>query len=329
MNMKKIVVSILVCVCLFFAGCKYVEEEPLSRFIDDTTRSVEPEIVEDSNNIVTIDSVELLTYEGEAYIEVNNNIPLFSNAEKESLKSFEVYSDLDELGRCGVAYALVSKDTMPEEERTAIGDIRPSGWHTVNYHGIVEDNYLYNRCHLIGYQLTGQNDNEKNLITGTRYLNIEGMLPFESKVAEYVESTGNHVLYRVTPVFKGDNLVSSGVLMEAFSVEDAGTGICFNVFCFNVQPGIDIDYTSGESAVSKDAVEEVTDVYGDDYDFQNASEGEEVKNCDYVVNINTKRFHKPTCPSVQDMKKKNAEYYSGDRQELISQGYKPCGSCKP
>lgn len=184
------------------------------------------------------------------YEERNGHIPEFDESEY-TTEPFERYSELDKLGRCGTAYANVCKELMPTEEREAIGHIKPSGWHTVKYPEVIEDNYLYNRCHLIGYQLTGENDNEKNLITGTRYLNVEGMLPFENMVADYVRETGNHVLYRVTPVFEGDNLVASGVQMEAWSVEDAGAGICFNVFVYNIQPGIEIDYATGESRLGE------------------------------------------------------------------------------
>ena len=160
--------------------------------------------------------------------------------------AFENYSDLDSLGRCGVAYANICRDIMPTEERGKIGMIKPSGWHTVKY-DVIKDRYLYNRCHLIGYQLAGENANPKNLITGTRYLNVEGMLPFENLVADYVNNTGNHVLYRVTPMFSGSNLVANGVLIEAKSVEDNGGGILFNVYCYNVQPGVGINYENGDS----------------------------------------------------------------------------------
>ena len=191
------------------------------------------------------------TYSGSPYIVINNNLPYFTEADKNCTEAFESYSELDSLGRCGVAYANICQELMPTEERGEIGNVKPSGWHTVNYHEYVEGNYLYNRCHLIGYQLSGENANEKNLITGTRYLNVQGMLPFENEVAEYVENTGNHVLYRVTPIFEGDNLVASGVLMEAYSVEDQGAGVMFNVYCYNVQPGISIDYATGDSQLEQ------------------------------------------------------------------------------
>jgi len=180
-----------------------------------------------------------------AYVVINNNIP---NFEEQDLltESFEKYSDLDNLGRCGVAYANIGIDIMPTEEREAIGQVKPTGWHTVRY-DCVDGKYLYNRCHLIGYQLTAENANAKNLITGTRYMNVEGMLPFENKVAEYVKETQNHVLYKVTPIFNGENLVASGVQIEAKSVEDKGKGIMFNVYIYNNQPNIEIDYLTGKS----------------------------------------------------------------------------------
>lgn len=182
------------------------------------------------------------------YVVLNNNIPNFEEKDK-TLEPFENYSELDELGRCGVAFANICKELMPNEPRGEIGSVKPSGWHTVRYDDLVEGKYLYNRCHLIGYQLAGENANEKNLITGTRYLNVKGMLPFENEVAGYVEESGHHVLYRVTPIFEGENMVASGVEMEAYSVEDNGEGVCFHVYVYNNQPGIVIDYATGESRV--------------------------------------------------------------------------------
>ena len=183
------------------------------------------------NKETTNEEVLLLAseYNGSPFIEVNGNVPYFGK-EEYTTESFEIYSELDFLGRCGIAYANIGKDLMPVEERGEIGMVKPSGWHTVKYPEVIEDLFLYNRCHLIGYQLSGENANVQNLITGTRYLNVEGMLPFENKVASYVRETGNHVLYRVTPVFEKDNLVAEGVLMEAYSVEDEGKGVAFCVF---------------------------------------------------------------------------------------------------
>ena len=181
----------------------------------------------------------------DAYVVLNNNEPNFTK-EDMTTKSFEKYSKLDNLGRCGVAFANVGRDIMPTEERGSIGQVKPSGWQTIKY-DIVDGKYLYNRCHLIGYQLTGENANRENLVTGTRYLNIDGMLDFENDIADYVKKTGNHVLYRVTPIFQGSELVCRGVQMEALSVEDNGKGIKFNVFAYNAQPGVEIDYSTGKS----------------------------------------------------------------------------------
>ena len=200
-------------------------------------------------NTLSFDIQAIPKYEKSPYIIINNNMPSFEEADH-TQKAFEKYSPLDSLGRCGVAYANICKEIMPAEgeKREAIGMIKPSGWQTVKYEGLVEGNYLYNRCHLIGYQLAGENANEKNLITGTRYMNVEGMLPFENKVANYIEENPkNHVLYRVTPVFQENNLVASGVQIEAYSIEDNGKGVCFNVYIYNVQPGIKIDYATGKS----------------------------------------------------------------------------------
>lgn len=196
-------------------------------------------------NISHISLEDIPEYSGKAYVYINNNVPFFSESDL-TTTSYEKYSKLDSFGRCGAAIASIGRDVMPTEERGEIGYVKPTGWHTVRYHGI-DGNYLYNRCHLIGYQLSGENANEKNLITGTRYMNVEGMLPFENMVADYVKETNNHVLYRVTPIFEGDSLLASGVLIEAKSVEDNGKGIQFNVYCYNVQPGIEIDYKTGES----------------------------------------------------------------------------------
>ena len=257
-------------------------------------------------------------YNGEASVEVNGNKPYFTAKEKKNTKSFESYHKLDKLGRCGVAYANVCKDTMPTEERGAIGSVKPTGWHTVKYNGIVDGNYLYNRCHLIAYCLTAENANKKNLITGTRYLNIEGMLPYETKVANYVDRAGNHVLYRVTPVFKGDNLLASGVLMEGYSVEDKGKGIKFCVYAYNVQPDIKIDYKTGDSKLISDISKNTG----------NNSSDQETKQT-YIVNLNTKKFHKPNCRSVSSMSERNKKTYKGKRSSLINNGYSPCKICNP
>ena len=204
--------------------------------------------IEDNSNVVNQVSYDLASipeYSNANYVVLNNNEPNFTESDY-TTDSFERYSELDSLGRAKVAYANIGVDLMPTEERGSIGQVKPSGWHLVKY-DIVNGKYLYNRCHLIGFQLTGENANEKNLITCTRQMNTVGMLEFENKVANYIKSTNNHVLYRVTPIYKDDNLLASGVVMEAYSVEDRGEGIKFNIFVYNVQDGIDIDYKTGDS----------------------------------------------------------------------------------
>lgn len=253
---------------------------------------------------------ETAPYTGDPYSVVNDNVPFFSEEDLTDV-SYESYSPLDSLGRCGAACASVGVDLMPTEERGSIGQVKPSGWQTVKY-DIVDGNYLYNRCHLIGYQLSGENANEQNLITGTRYLNVEGMLPFENMVADYVKETENHVLYRVTPVFQGDNLVASGVLMEGKSVEDSGGDILFCVYVYNVQPGIAIDYATGESTLS-----------------ETAQDGAASRETDYILNTNTKKFHLPDCSSVRELKEGNKAYFTGSREDLLAQGYSACKRCNP
>ena len=272
----------------------------------------------------TADYYSINSYDGNVSVVVNNNKPMFTYVETAST-SYEKYGDLDELGRCTAAIACIGTDIMPTEERGSIGSVKPTGWEQNKYPGIVESDppYLYNRCHLIGFQLTGENANERNLITGTRYMNVEGMLPYEEMVANYVRTTGNHVMYRVTPVFEGGNLLCSGVQMEAYSVEDSGRGICFNVFCYNVQPGVNINYTDGSNELAEGFVlsEEVTDEELDR--SMPATEGS------YVANKNTKKFHLDTCDSVHEMKESNKLFFEGYREDLIDQGYVPCKRCNP
>lgn len=271
-------------------------------------------------------------YSGEAYTVVNGNVPFFAQSDLTDV-SFESYAEMDSLGRCGPAYASVGRDLMPDKERGAIGQVKPSGWQTVKY-DIVDGKYLYNRCHLIGYQLTGENANEKNLITGTRYMNVTGMLPFENMVADYVKETGNHVLYRVTPVFEGDNLVASGLLIEAESVEDTGKGILFCVYVYNVQPGITIDYQTGASALAgeeepagpKETLPAPSKEAEIPWEEIPSAQPEEIT---YILNKNTKKFHYPSCSSVREMKESNKKNFTGTRDEAISQGYSPCGRCHP
>lgn len=246
-------------------------------------------------------------YAREPYVELNGNVPDFSE-DQFTTQSYEFYTDLDQIGRCGICYANIGPDLMPTEERGSISSVHPSGWVQAQY-DCVDGKNLYNRCHLIGYQLTGENANDHNLITGTRYLNVEGMLPFENQVAEYIRETGHHVLYRVTPVFEGSNLVASGVEMEAQSVED--DTISFHVYCYNVQPGVVIDYATGESHLAEQEKE-------------SASEEET-----YILNTSGKKFHLPDCSSVDAMKEENKASYTGSREDLIAQGYAPCGRCNP
>lgn len=257
-------------------------------------------------------------YSGEPYTELNGNIPYFTDREKTE-DVFEHYSDLDTLGRCGTAYANICKELMPTEKRGEIGMIKPTGWHTVRYDDIISDKYLYNRCHLIGFQLAGENANEKNLVTGTRYMNVDGMLPFENMIADYVKETDNHVLYRVTPIFVGDNLVCRGVEMEAYSVEDNGEGTSFHVFVYNIQPGIEIDYATGDSWVANSMADIVDDT----------EEHAQYATTLYVINAKTRKFHFPDCDSVGKISKQNKKERETDRAELIAEGYTPCGSCKP
>lgn len=260
-------------------------------------------------------------YSGDPYTEINNNIPFFTENDY-TTDSFENYSPLDSLGRCDAAFANIGQDLMPTEDIGSIGHIRPSGWHTVKY-DIIDGNYLYNRCHLIGYQLTAEGANEKNLITGTRCLNVAGMLPFENITAEYIKETGHHVLYRVTPLFRDENLVSDGVLMEAWSVEDSGDGICFCVFVYNVQPGIVIDYATGESSLETPTVSSASQ------GFDPGASPEAADTACYILNTNTKKFHLPSCASVEDMAEKNKETREGTRQDMINMGYTPCKRCQP
>lgn len=246
--------AVLLAVIFILGGCGAVTKNGESTGVKDELSGVVSDALTttqtESESSVSIDEVPEFD-ESTPFVTINNNVPEFTDGEKKMINAYEEYSKLDELGRCGTAFAVVCKATMPTEERGAIGQIKPSGWHTVKY-DCVDGGYLYNRCHLIGYQLTAENSNKRNLITGTRYMNIEGMLPFEDMVADYVDETSNHVLYKVTPIFKGDNLVASGVHMQAYSVEDGGEGISFNVYCYNAQPDIIIDYSNGDSSPAGD-----------------------------------------------------------------------------
>ena len=297
-----------------------------------------------SDSQSTIDLSSLPQFSGEPYIVINNNVPGFTEADM-TTSSFETYHDLDGLGRCGTAFANIGEDLMPTEKRGAIGQVKPTGWHTVKYDS-VDGKYLYNRCHLIGYQLTAENANAKNLITGTRYLNVDGMLQFENIIADYIKETNNHVLYRITPLFYENDLVARGVQMEAMSVEDNGEGILFNVYCYNVQPGITIDYATGDSwsdgtTPSESSTSVQTDESFDsspqssDSSVSENNEYTQTENTDtsaeatYILNADSYKFHLPSCSSVDQMNEENKVNYTGSRDDLLSQGYEPCKRCNP
>lgn len=319
-------------------------QEPQSAPAEDTNQQ-ETEAVGE-NRPVTDDGVlsyrDVPAFEGNPYVYVNDGEPTFTDEQRAAEPGHEHYGELDELGRCTAAFAVVGPETQPTEKRGSIGEIRPSGWQMAKY-DFVEGKYLFNRCHLLGYQLTGENANPQNLITGTRYLNIQGMLPFENAVADYVDATGNHVLMAVTPIFEGSELVARGVHMMAESVEDGGEGVAFNVFCYNVQPGVVIDYGTGESMLEEDATP-LPDVSGAESAPDTASEGagageasekgatgsaEGKGTTEYVLNTNSKKFHLPSCSSVDQMSPKNREDVEDTRENLIANGYDPCKRCNP
>ena len=283
----------------------------------ENAQKIELKIDQEEATPFIFDLSSIPEYQGEPYVELNHNIPLFSDEQKQDLDSFEFDSSLDDFGRCGVTFANVCKELMPLEERGEIGQIKPSGWHTVKYNEIIDGNYLYNRCHLIAYQLAGENDNELNLITGTRYLNVCGMLPFENLVSEYINQTENHVLYRVTPIFEKDNLVASGVQMEAWSVEDEGKGICFHIYCYNVQPGIEIDYKTGDS-FSKMLSENKIDKSNEQVENQMET---------FILNTRSNKIHKLDCESVSEIAEHNKKAYEGTLELLMEQNYSPCHRC--
>lgn len=316
--MKKLVHLFLpvILTLLLITGCSKENNAAILNSVISESITTTKESGSDLNLLQNKSNVDIPEYNGSAYVSINSNIPFFTG-EEDTSQSFELYSDLDILGRCGVAYANIGTDLMPTEKRGNIGQVKPTGWHTVKYDN-VDGKYLYNRCHLIGYQLTAENANEKNLITGTRYMNVDGMLPFENMVADYIKETDNHVLYRVTPIYEGNNLVASGVLMEAKSVEDDGEGILYNVFVYNVQPGITIDYATGNSSLDENSMNQTeTGIQTDESDMT------------YILNTNSIKFHKEDCSSVSKIKDSNKEIFTGKREELITQGYEPCGICKP
>lgn len=290
-QIKRAAAALLLLFCLLLAGCQLTPGG---------------EAIASSNPSFSLD--EIPPFSGEPYVVIDDNVPSFLPGEM-TTNSYKLYSPLDDLGRCGTASACVGIDLMPTEERESIGQVKPAGWHTVKY-DCVEGGYLYNRCHLIGHQLSGENANKANLITGTRYLNMSGMLPFENLVADYVKETENHVLYRVTPIYEDDDLLARGVQMEGKSVEDDGEAVSFNIYAYNVQPGVEIDYATGESRLENGELPDST-----------------IET--YILNTKSMKFHYPTCGSASSISESNRREYTGDRYDLIQDGYSPCGSCKP
>ena len=258
-------------------------------------------------NVVSLEDVP--AYSGEPFVVLDGNVPQFTESDH-TTDSFEEYGALDALERCTYTIACIGQDLMPTEDRGSISHIKPTGWHSVQY-DFVDGKSLYNRCHLIGHQLAGEDANERNLITGTRYMNVDGMLPFENMVADYVKETGNHVMYRVIPVYDGDNLVANGVTMEAWSVEDQGEGICFYVYVYNVQPGVVIDYATGESQAAESV----------------AADGEETA-C-YVVNVSSGKFHLESCAQSDAIKQENRQVLEATRSQMLAWNYEPAGCCNP
>lgn len=287
---------------LLLSSCSIDGSDTVKKDAKDYAREYVSEYASASVKDITAEDVP--EYEGDPYVTVNGNEPEFSD-ELKTGDDFEVYGELDNQSRCTAAIASLSVDTQPagNEERGDISSVHPSGW---------KSGMGWERCHLIGWQLCAENANERNLVTGTHYMNVTGMLPFENRVDWYISETGNHVLYEVEPVFRGKNMICSGVHMQAESVEDSGRGISFNVFCFNVSPGKEINYKTGE----------VTTV---DQEEAAANTFERT----YVLNTNTMKFHYPTCSSVGQMAEHNKEYATESREELIKRGFSPCGNCEP
>lgn len=350
--MKKTRMLLLFMLTFLLTGCtnqqEMISETETVENIATESSSTEDIVSDADSELIQLDSIP--EYEGMPYATINNNEPFFSAEDKLRTDAFEYYSELDDLGRCGVAYANICKELQPTEERGEIGSVKPSGWQTVKYNGYIEGNYLYNRCHLIGYQLAGENANEKNLITGTRYMNCDGQLPFEDKVDDYVDSTNNHVLYRVTPIYDGNNLVASGVLTEIYSVEDNGEGLKYCVYCYNVQPGIGIDYATGDSWFIDDYTGEYATTtyfstkqvknyaafaYGNGETAETAEPAETENETNgsvdmtYILNTSTKKFHNPDCRYAKEISESNREDVVISRDELLSEGYYPCRVCNP
>lgn len=326
MKMKKLCSALLVllALCTVLCGCSFLDSitgRTDSGGSGDSSQKSDGGL--SAGGYASIDGIP--DYSGNPYVALNDNQPLFTDEEITEV-SFEEYADLDSLGRCGVTFACVGRDLMPTEDRESISKVIPTGWEQNKYDtSLVENGWIYNRCHLIGFQLTGENANEKNLISGTRYLNIEGMLPFENMVADYVKETGNHVMYRVTPLFAGNNLLASGVRMEGWSVEDNGEEICFHVFAYNVQPGITINYATGENWLNGDASAVTDDSQESDSEQTESSADTQT----YILNTQSKKIHLPTCSGVSKIAEANREESSKSKEALLKEGYSVCGTCKP
>lgn len=320
MKIKRLCAALLVllALCTALCGCSFLDSIT-GRNDDGGSGGNDKESTQTAGGYASVEGIP--DYAGKPYTVLDDNQPRFT-AEEKTTTSFEQYADLDSLGRCGVTFACIGKDLMPTEDRGEISKVYPTGWEQNKYDSaLVEGGWIYNRCHLIGFQLTGENANEKNLISGTRYLNIEGMLPFENMVADYIKETGNHVMYRVTPMFAGNNLLASGVRMEAWSVEDDGEGICFHVFAYNVQPGITIDYVTGENWLNTEKKDPPTS------DTAQTEVSTESQN--YILNTKSKKIHLPTCSGVAKISEENREESTKTKEALMKEGYGVCGICKP
>lgn len=319
--------ALLLTLCLVFVGCDEI--------IKDLTAT--PSVSESNESKPSADVGEqrdaekalgVPKYSGSPFAKLNGNLPSFKDEDK-TTKSYEFYSELDSLGRCGYTVACVGKDLMPTEDRESISSVKPSGWVNNKYDTkLVDGGYIYNRCHLIGFQLTGENANERNLITGTRYMNVDGMLPFENMVADYVKETGNHVMYRVTPIYDGNDLVACGVQLEAYSVEDDGDGVCFNVYVYNVQPGIVIDYATGNNWLQSEKPAESRPSETTEKSENSDANATEEKST-YILNKGSKKIHKTTCRNAAQISDANREEYVGNIEDLLEDGYTACGTCKP
>ena len=307
-NINKLsILALILVISLAFSGCSFLDA-----------------ILGEPEAPISLD--EIPEFSGEPYVVINGGVPFFTEDEI-TTRSYEIYAELDALGRCGVAMACIGRDIMPTEDRGSISNVKPTGWVQAQYDCVSGGN-LYNRCHLIGYQLTGENDNEKNLITGTRFMNWDGMVEFENMIADYIKDTGNHVMYRVTPIFKDYDLVARGVLMEAYSVEDNGEGIQFNVYCYNNQPGVVINYFDGTSYLEGDTPP-AADENGSGGATDSDPDGNEDGEITYILNTNSKKIHLPDCSSAASTKPENKAETTKSLAELLEDGYTACGVCKP